>query len=156
MSQAIYAKPGPKTVPVNTVSLKAVMHLRGFTQQAMADRLNVSLGTVQNWLWGNKDPTEANFDRLCEALRVTPVQLTAHSKELRDRARHERVMKYYHAEMLDELPIADYREIQLIEGDIDRTAEFDPGADDTREAEVTVSSAGEPSDDAEPDNSEGD
>ena len=142
-SGKIYAKSGPRSIPINTLSLKSLIKLRGFTQQGFADKLGVGIRCVQGWCYGEHDPSEDNFDSICEALNVPPVLLTAHPKEIRDRARHERVMDFYNAQLLGELPGADYREVQLIEADIERTAEFDPEADNTREAPVTVPSQAE-------------
>ena len=126
------------------------MKVRKFTQQSLADEVGVSALTVSYWCWGDREPTERNFAKLCKALNVHPKILTAHPKELRDYARHKRVMDFYTAEALDENAPADYREVQLIEADIERTAELDPETDDTREEELTVSGAGSTPAHAEP------
>lgn len=156
MAGDLYTKPGPKSIPINPLSLKALIHLRGYTQQELADEMGIGVRTIQGWLYGEKHPSERYFVKLCNTLKVPPIQLTAHSKEIRDRARHERVMKFYHAEMLDELALADYREVQLIQADIDTTAEFDPSGDETKELDITVSSAGESSAHPKSDDENGD
>ena len=114
--------------------------LRDLKPKGLAEAMQIHPNSVYAWLWGERFPTEENFFKLCEVLDVPDVQLTAQSKEIRDRARHERAMKHYHAEMLDELPIADYREVQLIESDIERTSELDPSSDDAREGEIIIPS----------------
>ena len=150
-------KPGPRSIAINQLSLVVLMDLRGLTQQALAEKIGVGAHRIHQWIYDGAHPTEDNFEKLCQALQVEPPLLMKPSRELRDLARHKTVMKHYFAELLNERDlITDYRTIQSIESDIERTAELESGADETRELEVTVASEEQPSGHPEPDPAVGD
>ncbi len=57
--------------------LKRLRRERMLTQQELADRVGVSLQSVQYWEAGARFPRPAQQRRLCEALEVAPSALLA-------------------------------------------------------------------------------
>lgn len=64
------------TVMVNTQQLlKRWLHAEHLTQQAAAQRLGVTQGTVGHWLTGRRRPGLEHLDHLASVLGVAPSQL---------------------------------------------------------------------------------
>ena len=125
--------------PLNSIVLMVLMDLKDITHQTLAELCDVALSTVYTWTSGDANPSDSNFEKLCEIFNVNPAHLVATSRKIRHMARHKTIMKHYVAELTNELPlVTDYRTIQQYESDLERTGEVESG-DDTREADITVS-----------------
>ena len=50
------------------INLVSAMKKAGLTQVSLADRLDISKGTVNNWIRGNNSPDVDMVPRICKAL----------------------------------------------------------------------------------------
>ena len=53
------------------INLVSAMKKAGLTQVSLADRLDISKGTVNNWIRGNNSPDVDMVPRICKALGIT-------------------------------------------------------------------------------------
>jgi len=54
------------------LDIKQLWKDTGMTQQQMADRLDVSVYTVQKWIYGETKPVQITLDRLLRLRKKTP------------------------------------------------------------------------------------
>ena len=87
-------------VDINCVSLRSLMQERNLTQEGLADRCDVTVRTVQQWLSGVARPRGNHFETLCSVLQVEPALLRMSSLELLEQARTLRVVRFHNREML--------------------------------------------------------
>lgn len=143
-------------VLINTTSLRVLYQERGLTQQSLADRVGVSLQTVQMWLWGDRTPSKKNFAKLCAALQVSPNMLEISTNELVERGSHARINRFHQREMLGKNEPPEYKEVQRIHADLQDAAARDAAEEEVKAGNITVFGAQVASGDTEPDTEGGD
>ena len=143
-------------VIINSTSLRILYQERGLTQQVLADMVGVTITTIQMWLWGERNPSKKNFEKLCAALQVSPNMLEISTSELVERGRHARVSRFYNREMLGKNLPPEYKEVQRVEADLQDAAVRESAEEEVRAGKLTVFGAGQSSGDSESDTAEGD
>ena len=143
-------------VVINSTSLRVLYQERGLTQQRLADMVGVGITTIQQWLWGERNPSKKNFAKLCAALQVSPNLLEISTHELVERGRHTRVARFYNREMLGKNEPAEYKEIQRVQSDLQDEEARESAAEEVRAGKLTVFGAEQSSGDTEPNAESGD
>lgn len=142
--------------PVNHILLRVEAKRQGYTHKALAEKLGVSSSTVSQWMMGGVSPSLDNFKNLCELLDMHPLHMQMASHDIRDLARHERVMSFYAAELKGENDAPRYDEVRLIEADIDGENIRGTEEDEVKQGEFTIFDTPETAATPEPDAPESD
>lgn len=56
---------------MSQITLKAARVNAGFTQSVVAEKLNISVGTLKNWESGKTFPKQPQIEALCELYSVS-------------------------------------------------------------------------------------